>query len=98
MQNVVVRDLLVRIKMEPALTTLFLGAAVPSKRQCLNAPVGKLNKILLQGIDPESVLDLEVGELAIRAICLHEELAVLAEEARMHAEMVEACVVKIPEH
>ena len=98
MQHVVVADLLMRIEMEPALAAFALRARVPGKRERLDAPVGKLDEILLQGIEPERVFHFEGSELAVSAVSLHEELAVLAVEARMHAEIVEARVVEVTEH
>ena len=98
MQDVVVPDLLVRIEMEPALAALVLRPAVPGDRQRLQAAVGKLDQILLQRIDAERVLHLERGELAVGAVGLDQEFSVLAEEARMHAVIVEARVVEIAEH
>ena len=98
MQDVVVADLFMRIEMEPALPALALRARIPSKRQCLDAPVGKLDEILLQGIEAEGVFHLEGGELAVRAVGLDHELVAIAEEARVHAEIVEARIVEIAEH
>ena len=40
----------------------------------------------------------KVRELAVRAVGLDDELVALAEEARMHAEIVEARIVEIAEH
>ena len=98
MQDVVVADLLMRIEMEPALPPLALWARIPGKRQRLNAPVGKLDEILLQGIEAEGVFDLEGCELAVRAVGLDHELVAIAEEARVHAEIVEACIVEVADH
>jgi len=90
-----VLDLLVRVEMKPALTTLVLWAAVPGDRQRLQPAVGKLNQILLQRIEPERVLDLERGKLAVGPIGLDQELPVPAEEAGAYAVVVEARVGKI---
>ena len=86
------------IEVEPALAALVLRPAVPGDRQRLQAAIGKLDQVLLQRIEAEGVLDLERGELAVGAVGLDEELAVLAEEARAHAVIVEARVVEIAEH
>ncbi len=91
-------DVLIRIEMEPALPALLLGPAVPGKRQRLDAAVGKLDEILLKRIEAERVFHLEARELAVRAVGLDEELAVFAEEARMHAVIVEARIVEIAKH
>ena len=98
MQDVVVADLFMRIEMEPALPALVLRARIPGERQRLDAPVGKLDEILLQGIEAEGVFHLEGGELAVRAVGLDHELVAVAEEARVHAEIVEARIVEIAEH
>src|SRR5262249_46071967 len=59
MQNIVVLDLFVGIEMEPALSALLLGAAIPGDRQRLQAAVRQFDQVLLQGIDAEGVLNLE---------------------------------------
>ncbi len=91
-------DLFIGIEMEPALSALLLRTAVPGERQRLQATVGKLHEILLQRIEAEGVLHLEGGELAVRAVGLDEELAVLAEKARTHAVIIEAGVVEVAKH
>jgi hypothetical protein len=53
---------------------------------------------LLQGIEAEGVFHLEGGELAVRAVGLDHELVAFAEEARVHAEIVETRIVEIAEH
>ena len=96
-QHVVMLDLLVGIEVEPMLSPLLLRAAVPGDRQRLHAPVREFHQILLQRIDPEGVLRLEGGELAVRAVDLDQEFPVLAEEARAHAVIVENRIVEIAE-
>ena len=91
-------DFLIGIEMEPALAALVLRPAVPGERERLQTSVGKLDQILLQRIDAEGVLDLEDGELAVGPIGLDQELSVLAEEARVHAEIVEARIIEVAEH
>src|SRR5262245_25026405 len=88
MEDVVVRDCLVWIEVEPALTASFLCTAVPGEGECLQAAIGKLNQILLQRIDAEGEFHLEIRKLAVGAVRLHEELTVLAKKARLHAEVV----------
>src|SRR5688572_10110115 len=56
MQDVVRLDLLMGIEVKPALAALLLRARIPRQRQRLNAAVGKLDEILLQGIEAEDVL------------------------------------------
>src|SRR5579875_170069 len=59
MQDIIVADVFVGIKMEPALPALIFRTAVPGNRQSLQTAVWKFNQILLQGIDAEGVFDLE---------------------------------------
>src|SRR6202022_1921714 len=72
--------------------------AVPGERQGLEAPVGKLDEILLQRIDPEGVFHFERGELAVGTISLDQKFSVPAEEARMHAVIIEARIAEIAQH
>ena len=97
-QDIVVLDLLVGIEVKPALAAFFLRPAVPGDRQCLNTTVGEFDEVLLQRIDAERVFHLEHGKLAVGTVGFDEEFSVLAEEARMHAVIIEACVVEIAEH
>ena len=46
-QNIVVLDLLVRVEMEPAVTSLLFRPAVPGDRKRLNASIWKLDQVLL---------------------------------------------------
>ena len=97
-QDIVVADLLVGIEVEPALAALVLRPAVPGDRQRLQAAIRELDQVLLQRIDAEGVFDLERGELAVGAVGLDEELAVLAEKAGAHAVVVEARIVEVAQH
>src|SRR6202048_4500512 len=98
MQDVVVPDLLIRIKMKPALAAFFLRAAVPRDRQGLPAAVREVDQILLQRIDAEGVFHLEGGELSVRAVGLDKKFAALAEEPGAYVVIIEARVVEIAEH
>src|SRR5262249_43304667 len=98
MQDVVVLDHLVGVEMKPALAALLLWAAVPGDRQRLQPAIGKFNQILLERIDAEGVFDLVGVERAIRPVGLDEEFSVLAEEARSHVVVVEACVIEVAEN
>jgi hypothetical protein len=80
MQDVVGPDLLVRIKMKPALSAFFLRAAVPRDRQGLHPAVREFDQVLLQRIDTEGVFHLEGGELPVRPVGLDQELALLSEK------------------
>src|SRR6476661_7464023 len=59
MQLVVVRDALVRIEMEPALTATILRSRVPRDRERLHAASRQLDQVLLQRRDAKGVLHLE---------------------------------------
>jgi len=98
MQHVVVLDLLVRMEMEPALSALLLGAAIPGDRQRLQPAVRKFDEILLQRLDAKGVFHLECGKLAVRPVGLDEELPIATEEAGMHAIIIKARVGEIAEH
>src|ERR1700683_3652457 len=85
MQNIVVLDLLVRVKMEPALATPLLRSGIPCDGQRLNAAIGKFDQVLLQRRDAKRVFHLECRKLAVWIVGLDQVLSVLAEEARMNA-------------
>ena len=67
-------------------------------RQRLHAAAGELDQVLLQRAHAERVLDLVVGELAVRAVGVDEELAVAAEERRRRAGVGELRVGEIAQH
>src|SRR6187401_3264355 len=98
MQHVVVADFFIGIEMEPPLPAPFLCARVPGDRKSLHAAVRKLDQILLQRIDAESVLHLESGELSVWSIRLDKILAILTEETRADAVIVERRVAEVAEH
>ena len=97
-QHVGMIDVLVWIEMKPALSASFAGPRVPRERQRLHASIGKLDEILLQGLEAERVLDFESRELAVRPIRFDHELAVPAKHARAHAEILEPRIVEVAEH
>jgi len=90
-QGIIRGDPLSRVQREPALL-----ARVPGDGQALEPPPGKLHEVLLEGGDPEGVLDLEVGQLAVSAFGVDEELAVAREEARGDAVLAEGASRKSP--
>ena len=81
-QRIAGLDVLARIKMEPAMPALRLRPRVPGDAQRLHAAARKLDQVLLQRPHPERVLDLVVGELAVRPVRVGEVLAVAARERR----------------
>src|ERR1700756_1560590 len=69
-QHVVVLDLVIGIKMKPALTSPAFRSAVPGDGKRLYPAIRKFDEILLKRIDAEGVFDLESRELAVRAVGL----------------------------
>ena len=98
MQDIVVLDLFIGIKVKPALSAFVLRSAVPGERQCLQPAVRKFDEILLERIDAEGVFHFERRELAVRTIGLDKVLPVLAKEAGVDAVIVEACVVEVAQN
>src|SRR5262249_39839303 len=62
------------------------------------AAVGEFDQVLVQRIDAEGIFHLERGELAVGSVGLDEEFPLLAEEAGVHAVIVETGLVEIAEH
>ena len=75
-------DVLSGVEVEPALPALRLRARIPGNAQRLHAAAGKFDQVLLQRMHAERVLDLEVGELAVRAVGVDDELTVTPRERR----------------
>jgi hypothetical protein len=94
-QDVIVRDLLIGIEVEPPLAAFFPGPGVPADAQCLVAPARELDQVLLKRRDAEGVADGIVMQLAVRAVRAHEEPAVPLEEGGGHAAMREGRVVEV---
>jgi hypothetical protein len=69
-------EFLLWVEVEPALPTLCLRAGAPGNTKGLQTATGKLDQVLLQRGNAEGVLDLEVGQLAVGAVGIDEELAV----------------------
>src|SRR5262245_19190652 len=95
MQLVVTANMLARIQVKPALASLLFRPCVPRDRQRLHTTIGKRDEILLKGLDAEGVLDLEIGELAVRTIGVHEELAIATKKATPRTGVGELSVVEI---
>jgi hypothetical protein len=96
-QLVAVVDALAGIEVEPALPALLLRACVPGDRKGLNVAARQLDEVLLQRIHAERVADLEVRELAVRAVGADHVLAVPPEEAAGDAGVVEPRLVEVTE-
>ena len=67
-------------------------------RQHLVAPAGEGHHVLLQRPDAEGAADRIVGELAVRAVGAHHELAVALEEGGFDGEVPELHVVEVAQH
>ena len=96
-QRVAGLELLVGVEVEPALAALVLRPAVPGDAQRLHPAVGKGDQVLLQRRDAEGVADLEVGELAVRAVGIDQELAVAPEEPRGDVAVGEGGAIEVAE-
>ncbi len=94
-QLVRVSHVLPRIEVKPALAALRLGARVPGDAERLEAPIGKLDEVLLERGHAERVLDIVVVQLAVGAIGPHHELAALAREGRRDAAVGEPGIVEV---
>src|SRR5439155_23962448 len=57
-----------------------------------------LDQVLLERVDPEGERNLEVGERAVGAVGVYEELAVAPEETRRHARVLELGPGEVAEH
>ncbi len=85
------------VEVEPALTALGPGPRVPRQAEGLEPPPGERDEVLLEGIDAEGVGDLELAELAVRAVGADEELPVAAEERRGDAPVGDPRLVEAAE-
>src|SRR5439155_24263117 len=97
-QRIAMVDVLVGIQMKPAPAARLLRSRVPGDRERLHPAVRERDEVLLQRVDAEGVLDLEVGEGAVRAVGAYEEAVVPAEEGRGHAVVRDGRVVEVAEH
>ena len=91
-------DVLVGLKVKPALPTLAFGPGIPSEGKRLQAPGLHLDQILLQGLDTESVDDREPRELPVRAKSLDHESGAVAKEPRGLPVVARLRIVEIAEH
>ena len=71
---------------------------IPGDGQALHPAAGKRDQILLKGIPPESVGNLEIAHNAIRPLGMDKELAVLAVEPGDDAEAFKGGIVEIATH
>jgi len=88
---------LVRIEVEPALTTQLLVPRVPRQPEALEPAARKLNQVLLQGVPAEGVADGIIPQLAVGAVRMHHEASVAAKEARAYAVGQELRVLEVAE-
>ncbi|MGZ8915208.1 MAG: hypothetical protein ACXW1Z_19130 [Methylobacter sp.] len=97
-QFVFVADFFVAIEMEPALAALFFRTAIPGDGKGLEPAARQLDQILLERHDAEAVLDLEICELAVRAVGAHPISPFLTEKPGNHAILLKFGIAKIPEY
>jgi hypothetical protein len=97
-QGILVVDRLVGIEVVPALPALGGGTGVPGDAQCLQAPPGERQQVLLQGVDAEHIFHRVIRELAVLPVRTHLELIALAKKTRGHPVVAESRVVKIPQN
>src|SRR6516164_1580082 len=86
------------MQMKPPLPAFGLGPCIPGIRQSLQPPIRKFDEILLEGIEPERILDREPGFLPVLALGGGKEASILAIEARPGTEMGGLGVVEVAEH
>ena len=94
-QGILVVDLLLRVEVIPALAALAGRARVPRDAQRLEAAPGKLQEVLLQGIDAEGVGDPVLLQRAVRPVGADQVPAVAAGERRGHAVLRERRAVEV---
>ena len=97
-QDILVVDRFIGIKMIPALSSILLGPTVPAQLQHLNMAPGKLDHVLLQRINPQYVVHLEICILPIRSLGIDEKLVILPEEPALDPEMFIPGIIKVPEN
>ena len=97
-QRIAGLDVLARIEVEPALAALRLRPRIPRDAQGLHAAAGQLDQVLLQRTDAERILDLVVGELAVRPVGVDDEPVAAAREGRGGAGVGEPGVGEVAQH
>ena len=97
-QRVLVINGFIGIQVVPALSALVRRSGIPGDAQRLQAAAGQGQQILLQGIDPEHVLDGEVGQFAVLAVSAHLVQLAVAIKTRGDAIVGEGGVVEIAQH
>ena len=98
MQRIAGGDVLLGIKVIPALAAFVLRPGIPGNRQGLQSSVRKFDQVLLQRLDAEHIADLEIGQFAVRAVGGDVVSIIAPEECRPHPVILEAGVVEISEH
>ena len=91
-------DFLVRVEMKPALAARLARARIPGDRQRLEATARQLDQVLLERPHAERVLDLEIGELAVRPAGPDHVAALAPKERGRDRAVGEAAVREIAEH
>lgn len=88
-------DFLARIKKEPAPAPALWWAAVPRNPKRLQASALHLDKVLLQRVDAECVLDFVVMKGPVGSIGAYHKFRGAAKEGRSDPIVAETCVVEI---
>jgi len=98
MQDVSGRNLAISLQTDPTLAATFLRPAIPSQRQCLQAALVRPDKILLQGIHPESVQDVHGSASPVGLDDLHPMDSILLEKPRPEVPEIRANPGEITEN
>lgn len=78
--DIVVRDILIRVEVNPALTSFLERPTVPANTQHLITSARKFDQILLEGSDTERLCDCIVLEHPVRPIRPHDEFSLALKE------------------
>src|SRR5580704_3401284 len=97
-QGIAGRYFLIRIKMEPSLTTLRARATVPGDTERLQTAAREPDQILLQRRDAESVIDSIVMQGAVGSVCVHEKSGAAAKKPRADAVVRQARAIEVAQY
>ena len=92
-KRVGVIDLLIGVKMKPALSALARWPAVPSYPEGLEPPAREFDQILLEGIHPKRVLYFVLAELTVRPVRLDQEPVILLIEPGLPAGLLAGRII-----
>jgi hypothetical protein len=98
MNRIPVRNILIRVKMEPLLSTVFPRPAVPCDAESLKAAVRELDEILLKRINSESVFYFEIVELAVGSVGTDHVFTVPLIELGLETVIIELFIAEVTEN